>query len=61
MYDSWYAAYVCNSGILSLTKAGGALNWQVTTYSYIEFNDVMKLNMGSYNLVYGCGGIGSPS
>ena len=52
-------SYVCNSGILSLTKAGGTLNWQVATNSYIEFNDVMKLNMGSYNYIYGCGGIGS--
>lgn len=59
MYDSWPATYVCNSGILSLTKAGGVLNWQVSTFSYIEFNDVMKLNMGSYNYIYGCGGIGS--
>jgi hypothetical protein len=44
---------------MSLTKAGGALNWKVATDYYIEFNDVMKLDMGSYNYIYGCGGIWS--
>lgn len=57
--NGWLFTYECNSGILSLTKAGGVLNWQVATDSYIEFNDVMKLNMGSYNYIYGCGGIGN--
>jgi hypothetical protein len=58
-WDAGLLQFVCNSGILSLTKAGGALNWQVATDYYVEFNDVMKLNMGSFNYIYGCGGIGS--
>jgi hypothetical protein len=58
-YDSGLTAYICNSGIMSLTKASGALNWQVATDDYIEFNDVMKLSMASYNYIYGCGGIGT--
>lgn len=58
-YDSGIAAHICNSGIMSLTKAGGVLNWQVATNDYIEFNDVMKLNMASHNYIYGCGGIGT--
>jgi hypothetical protein len=60
-FDSWLNGYVCNSGIMSLTKAGGTLNWQVATDSYIEFNDVMKLDMSSHNYIYGCGGIRSAS
>lgn len=58
-YDSGIAAHICNSGIMSLTKAGGVLNWQVASNDYIEFNDVMKLNMASHNYIYGCGGIGT--
>jgi hypothetical protein len=49
----------CNSGILSFTKAAGDMNWHVRSEAFIEFNEIMKLNMGSYNYIYGCGGYGS--
>jgi hypothetical protein len=52
---------ICISGIVSLTKTSGSLNWQVTAAGYAEFNDIQLLNMGTYNFIYGCGSLGSSS
>ena len=50
---------ICNAGLFSFVKSSGALAWQTITPNFIEFRDIMKINMDTFNYIYACGSSGA--